>query len=125
MDPDLILVTSEHLPTEQWVGLYNTDTVGKTIDELAPAELVQLLDIVDEEDGRRPSSVTSLAPFGGSGHRILVTNTVNRLDLSVGMNVSRRAESGIAVPSVTKTETEYTKDRVDAILNTRVSQIAG
>lgn len=111
VDHDLILVTRESMPTEQWVELYDAATAGKTVDELTPVELVRLLDVGDGEDGRRPSTVTSLAPLGESGHRILLTNAAKRLQLQPGAGIRRRADEGVVVLISTSTATdEVTRD---------------
>ena len=94
VDHDLILVTPEQMPTEQWIELYDAATAGKTVDEMSPVEVVRLLDVTDGKDGRRPSSATSLAPLGDSGHRILVTNAAKRLQLLSGTGIRRRANLG-------------------------------
>jgi hypothetical protein len=123
VDDDLILVTPEQMPTEQWTALYNVATALKTIDEMSPAELVTLLDVSEGEDGRRPSSVTSLAPLGASGHRIVVTNAVHRLNLSTGSNILRRVGMDVVVLIPEDRETESVKQRVRDVLDVREGQM--
>jgi hypothetical protein len=124
IDDDLILVTREDMPTEQWIDLYDTATARKTVDEMSPVELVRLLDVTDGKDGRRPSTVTSLAPLGDSGHRILVTNAANRLQLLPGTGVRRRANLGVIVLIPIPTATEEVNKRAQAVLDTREAQLS-
>jgi len=125
VDRDLILVTRESMPTEQWVELYDAATAGKTVDELTPVELVRLLDVGDGEDGRRPSTVTSLAPLGESGHRILLTNAAKRLQLRAGAGIRRRADEGVVVLIPTSTATDEVDERANNVLKARGAQLSG
>ena len=122
---DLILVTRESMPTEQWIELYDAATAGKTVDELTPAELVRLLDVGDGEDGRRPSTVSSLAPLGDSGHRILLTSAANRLQLHPGTRIRRRVDEGVAVLIPAPTATDEVHERADNVLKARGAQLSG
>jgi hypothetical protein len=124
VDDDLILVTDEQMPTEQWVELYDAATARKTVDEMTPVELVRLLDVGDGDDGRRPSSVTSLAPLGDSGHRILITNAARRLQLVPGTGVARRANLGVVVLVPSTTETDEVNQRAGDVLDAREAQLA-
>jgi hypothetical protein len=124
VDYDLILVTSENMPTEQWIELYDEATAGKTVDELTPVELVGLLNVAEGEDGRRPSSVTSLAPLGDSGHRILLTNAARRLQLRPGTGIRRRANEGVVVLIPSSTATNGVNDRAQDVLDTRGAQLS-
>lgn len=125
VDNDLVLVTRESMPTEQWIALYDAATAGKTVDELTPVELVRLLDVGDGEDGRRPSTVTSLAPLGDSGHRILLTNAAKRLELRQGTSIRRRANKGVVVLIPTPTATDEINERADDVLKARGVQLSG
>ncbi|WP_257300797.1 hypothetical protein [Haloarchaeobius sp. FL176] len=125
IDHDLILVTRESMPTEQWIELYDAGTTGKTMDELTPVELVRLLDVGEGEDGRRPSTVSSLAPLGGSGHRILLTNAAKRLQLHAGTGIRRRANEGVVVLIPTPTATDEVNKRAKDVLDARGAQISG
>jgi hypothetical protein len=124
VDDDLIIVTSERMPTEQWVELYDAATARKTVDELSPVELVRLLDTTDGKDGRRPSNVTSLAPLGDSGHRILVTNAAKRLQLLPGTGIRRRANLGVVVLIPTSSATDEVNERAQAVLDDREEQVS-
>ena len=112
------------MPTEQWVELYDAATARKTVDEMSPVELVRLLDVGDGDDGRRPSSVTSLAPLGDSGHRILITNAARRLQLVPGTGVARRANLGVVVLVPSTTETDEVNQRARDVLDAREAQLA-
>jgi hypothetical protein len=125
VDRDLILVTRESIPTEQWIELYDAATAGKTVDELTPVELVRLLDVGDGEDGRRPSTMTSLAPLGESGHRILLTNAAKRLQLRPGAGIRRRADEGVIVLIPTSTATDEVDERANNVLTARGAQLSG
>lgn len=125
VDRDLILVTHESMPTEQWIELYDAATAGKSVDELTPVELVRLLDVGDGEDGRRPSTVSSLAPLGDSGHRILLTNAANRLQLRQGTGIRRRVDVGVVVLIPALTATDEVDERADAVLKARGAQLSG
>jgi hypothetical protein len=125
VDNDLILVTRENMPTEQWVELYDAATAGRPVDELTPVELVRLLDVGDGEDGRRPSTVSSLAPLGDSGHRILLTAAAKRLRLHLGTGIRRRANEGVVVLIPTPTATDEVNERTTAVLDARASQLSG
>ena len=125
VDRDLILVTRESIPTEQWIELYDAATAGKTVDELTPVELVRLLDVGDGEDGRRPSTMTSLAPLGESGHRILLTNAAKRLQLRPGAGIRRRADEGVVVLIPTSTATDEFDARANNVLTARGAQLSG
>jgi hypothetical protein len=125
VDRDLILVTRESIPTEQWIELYDAATAGKTVDELTPVELVRLLDVGDGEDGRRPSTMTSLAPLGESGHRILLTNAAKRLQLRPGAGIRRRADEGVVVLIPTSTATDEVDERANNVLTARGAQLSG
>jgi len=125
VDRDLILVTRESIPTEQWIELYDAATAGKTVDELTPVELVRLLDVGDGEDGRRPSTMTSLAPLGESGHRILLTNAAKRLQLRPGAGIRRRADEGVVVLIPTSTATDEVDERANNVLKARGAQLSG
>ena len=125
VDRDLILVTRESMPTEQWIELYDASTAGKAVDELTPAELVRLLDVGDGEDGRRPSTVSSLAPLGDSGHRILLTSAANRLQLHPGTRIRRRVDEGVAVLIPAPTATDEVHERADNVLKARGAQLSG
>lgn len=87
VEQDLILVTPEQMPTEQWIELYDEATPLKRVDEMSPTELVTLLEVSEGDDGRRASNLTSLAQLGASGHRIVITNAVNRLKLDLGETI--------------------------------------
>jgi len=117
VDDDLILVTPERMPTEQWIDLYDAATAGKTIDEMSPVKLVRLREVTNGEDGRRPSSTTSLAPLGDSGHRILVTNAAKRLQLTSGTDIRRRANLGVIVLIPAPTATDEVNERARAVLD--------
>jgi len=125
VDSEHIIVTPEHMPTEQWVELYDAATAGKTVDELTPVELVRLLNVADGEDGRRPSSITSLAPLGESGHRILLTNAAKRLGLRPGTGIRRRANEGAVVLILAPTDTDEVNERAQAVLDARETQLSG
>jgi len=125
VDNDLILVTRENMPTEQWIELYDTATAGKTVDVLSPVELVRLLDVGEGEDGRRPSTVTSLAPLGDSGHRILLTNAAKRLQLRPGVGIRRKANEGVVVLIPAAKATDEVDERADDVLKARGAQISG
>lgn len=125
IDHDIVLVTREDMPTEQWIELYDTATAGKTVEELTPVELVRLLDVAEGEDGRRPSSVTSLAPLGESGHRILLTNAAKRLQLCPGTGIRRQANEGLVVLIPSPTATEEVNERAQDTLDTREAQLWG
>ena len=125
VDSELIIVTPEDMPTEQWVELYDAATAGKTVDELTPVELVRLLNVADGEDGRRPSSITSLAPLGESGHRILLTNAAKRLGLRPGTGIRRRANEGVVVLIPAPTDTDEVNERAQAVLDARETQLSG
>jgi len=125
VDSELIIVTPEDMPTEQWVELYDAATAGKTVDELTPVELVRLLNVADGEDGRRPSSITSLAPLGESGHRILLTNAAKRLGLRPGTGIRRRANEGAVVLILAPTDTDEVNERAQAVLDARETQLSG
>jgi antitoxin component of MazEF toxin-antitoxin module len=122
VDDEFILVTPERMPIQQWIELYNSATSRQTADEMTPAELVTLLEVAEGEDGRRPSSVTSLAPLGDSGHRILITNAVARLQLPVGADIQRRVGPDIVVLVPVERQTESVKQRIRDVLDTRASQ---
>mgnify|MGYP006270171005 CR=1 FL=1 len=122
VDDEFILVTPERMPLQQWIELYNSATSRQAVDEMTPAELVTLLEVGEGDDGRRPSSVTSLAPLGDSGHRILVTNAVARLQLPVGADIQRRAGPDIVVLVPIERQTDSVKQRVRDVLDTRASQ---
>jgi antitoxin component of MazEF toxin-antitoxin module len=123
VDNDLILVTPEQMPTEQWMELYDAATARASVSEMAPADIINLLDISEGKDGRRPSSVTSIAPLGDSGHRILVTNAVNRLQLSTGTAIRRKANLDVIVLIPANRDSDDVKQRVRTILDTRESQL--
>jgi len=125
VDSELIIVTPEDMPTEQWVELYDAATAGKTVDELTPVELVRLLNVADGEDGRRPSNITSLAPLGESGHRILLTNAAKRLELRPGTGIRRRANEGVVALIPTPTATDEVNERAQAVLDARETQLSG
>lgn len=122
VDDDFVLVTPEHMPTQQWVELYDSATAKKTVDEMTPVELIMLVDASEGDDGRRASSVTSLAPLGESGHRILVTNAVNRLQLSAGTDILRRVNLDVVILVPADRETESVKERIRTVLDVRESQ---
>lgn len=124
VDRDLILVTRESMPTEQWIELYDAATAGKVVDELTPVELVKLLEVGDGEDGRRPSAVSSLAPLGDSGHRILLTAAAKRLRLRPGTGIRRRANDGVVVLIPTPMATDEVIERVTAVLDVRGAQLS-
>jgi hypothetical protein len=123
VDQDMILVTPEQMPTEQWIELYDTATALKGVDEMSPVELVTLLEVSEGKDGRRPSSVTSLAPLGASGHRIVITNAVNRLQLLPGSGINRRGTMDVVVLVPADRDTEDVKQRVRRVLDTRLKQM--
>ena len=125
VDNDLILVTAERMPTKQWIELYNAATGGKHVEELAPDDLIKLLDTADGEDGRRPSNVTSLSSLGDSGHRILITNAAKRLQLRPGTNVRRRANLDVIVLIPEPTATETVEKRAQDVLDARETQLSG
>jgi hypothetical protein len=125
VDRDLILVTRESMPTEQWIELYDAATAGKPVDELTPVELVRLLDVGEGEDGRRPSTVSSLAPLGDSGHRILLTNAAKRLQLRPGTSIRRRANDGVVVLIPAPTATDEVEERAKDVLDARGAQLSG
>jgi len=125
VDRDLILVTRESMPTEQWIELYNAATAGRPVNELTPVELVRLLDVGEGEDGRRPSTVSSLAPLGDSGHRILLTNAAKRLQLRPGTGIRRRANEGVVVLIPAPTATEEVEERAKDVLDARGAQVSG
>jgi hypothetical protein len=125
VDNDLILVTPENMPTEQWIELYDEATAGKTVDELTAAKLVRLLNVTEGEDGRRPSSVTSLAPLGESGHRILLTNAAKRLQLGPGTGIRRRANEGVVMLIPSSTATDEVNERAENVLEARGEQLSG
>jgi len=125
VDRDLILVTRESVPTEQWIELYNAATAGRPVNELTPVELVRLLDVGEGEDGRRPSTVSSLAPLGDSGHRILLTNAAKRLQLRPGTGIRRRANEGVVVLIPAPTATEEVEERAKDVLDARGAQVSG
>lgn len=125
VDRDLILVTRESMPTEQWIELYDAATAGKPVDELTPVELVRLLDVGEGEDGRRPSTVSSLAPLGDSGHRILLTNAAKRLQLRPGTGIRRRANDGVVVLIPAPTATDEVEERAKDVLDARGAQLSG
>ena len=123
VDRDLILVTRESMPTDQWIELYDAATTNETIDEMNPADLIKLRDFSDGSDGRRPSSVTSMSQLSDSGHRVLITNAVNRLQLSSNTSIRRRANLGVLVLIPPSIETEDVNERVRDILDKRESQL--
>ena len=123
VDRELILVTHEQMPVDQWIELYDAATANETIDEMDPADLVKLRDFSDGSDGRRPSSVTSLSQLSDSGHRVLVTNAVNRLQLSSNTSIHRRTNLGVLVLSPASIETEDVNKRVRGVLDKRESQL--
>ncbi|WP_255150363.1 hypothetical protein [Halorarius halobius] len=125
VDRDLILVTRESMPTEQWIELYDAATAGRPVNELTPVELVRLLDVGEGEDGRRPSTVSSLAPLGDSGHRILLTNAAKRLQLRPGTGIQRRANDGVVVLIPAPTATEEVEERAKDVLDARGAQLSG
>jgi len=125
VDRDLILVTRESMPTEQWIELYDAATAGRPVNELTPVELVRLLDVGEGEDGRRPSTVSSLAPLGDSGHRILLTNAAKRLQLRPGTGIRRRANEGVVVLIPAPTATEEVEERAKDVLDARGAQVSG
>ncbi|GAB7093447.1 hypothetical protein JCM30237_05990 [Halolamina litorea] len=116
VDPDIILITHEQMSTERWIELYNAATRGRPVEQMNPAELVQLLAATEGDDGRRPSSVTSLAPLGEAGHRILITDAAKRLELEPGDRVHRRSENGVVVIVPTSKLTDEVKKRIEKVL---------
>jgi hypothetical protein len=124
VDRDLILVTRESMPTEQWIELYDAATAGRPVNELTPVELVRLLDVGEGKDGRRPSTVSSLAPLGDSGHRILLTNAAKRLQLRPGTGIRRRANDGVVVLIPAPTATEEVEERAKDVLDARGAQLS-
>lgn len=124
VDRDLILVTRESMPTDQWIELYDAATAGRPVNELTPVELVRLLDVGEGEDGRRPSTVSSLAPLGDSGHRILLTNAAKRLQLRPGTGIRRRANDGVVVLIPAPTATEEVEERTKDVLDARGAQLS-
>ena len=124
VDRDLILVTRESMPTDQWIELYDAATAGRPVNELTPVELVRLLDVGEGEDGRRPSTVSSLAPLGDSGHRILLTNAAKRLQLRPGTGIRRRANEGVVVLIPAPTATEEVEERTKDVLDARGAQLS-
>lgn len=116
VDSDIILITHEQMSTERWIEVYNVVTRGKTVEQMNPDELVQLLAATEGDDGRRPSSVTSLAPLGEAGHRILITNAVRRLELQPGDRVHRRSENGVVVLVSTSKLTDEVRKRIEKVL---------
>ena len=123
VDGELILVTHEQMPVDQWIELYDAATTNETIDEMNPADLIKLRDFSDGSDGRRPSSVTSMSQLSDSGHRVLITNAVNRLQLSSNTSIRRRANLGVLVLIPASIETEDVNERVRDILDKRESQL--
>lgn len=123
VDGELILVTHEQMPVDQWIELYDAVTTNETIDEMDPADLIKLRDFSDGSDGRRPSSVTSLSQLSDSGHRVLITNAVNRLQLSSDTSIRRRTNLGVLVLIPASIETEDVNERVRDILDKRESQL--
>ena len=123
VDGELILVTHEQMPVDQWIELYDAATTNETIDEMDPADLIKLRDFSDGSDGRRPSSVTSMSQLSDSGHRVLITNAVNRLQLSSNTSIRRRANLGVLVLIPPSIETEDVNERVRDILDKRESQL--
>jgi antitoxin component of MazEF toxin-antitoxin module len=122
VDDEYILVTPERMPIQQWMELYNSATSRRTIEEMTPAEVVTLLEVTEGEDGRRPSSVTSLSPLGDSGFRVLITNAVARLQLPVGADIRRWVGPDIVVLVPVERQTDNVKQRVRDVLDTRESQ---
>lgn len=123
IDDNLILVTLEEMPIQDWIELYDTATAQKTVDEMSPADLVRLLNTTEGKDGRRPSTVTSLSPLGDSGYRILVTNAAKRLRLPLGTDVHRRASSGVMLLIATPTVSKELAERVKNVLKVRGAQV--
>ena len=56
---------------------------------MVSTEFVTLLEVSEGDDGRRASNLTSLAQLGASGHRIVITNALNRLKLDPGETINR------------------------------------
>jgi len=123
VDGELILVTHEQMPVNQWIELYDAATTNETINEMDPADLIKLRDFSDGSDGRRPSSVTSLSRLSDSGHRVLVTNAVHRLRLTANTAIRRQANLGVLVLIPASIETEDVNERVRDILDKRESQL--
>ena len=123
VDGELILVTHEQMPVNQWIELYDAATTNEKIDEMDPADLIKLRDFSDGSDGRRPSSVTSMSQLSDSGHRVLITNAVNRLQLSSNTSIRRRANLGVLVLIPPSIETEDGDERVRDVLDKRKSQL--
>jgi hypothetical protein len=125
VEQDLILITPEQMPTEQWIELYDVATPLKRVDEMSPTELITLLEVSEGEDGRRPSNLTSLAQLGASGHRIVITNAVNRLELDPGEAINREVGMDVVVLVPEKKGTESVKQRVRDVLDVRAAQVSG
>lgn len=52
---------------------------------LSATRIIRLLDVMGRKGGRRPRAVGSLAPFGDSVYRVLITNTINRVQPLAGI----------------------------------------
>lgn len=123
VDGELVLVTHEQMPVNQWIELYDAATTNEKINEMDPADLIKLRDFSEGSDGRRPSSVTSLSRLSDSGHRVLVTNAVHRLKLTSNSTIRRQANLGVLVLVPASIETEDVNERVRDILDKRESQL--